>query len=223
MIPILYFDEVESTQDEAWKVGKILRRSVAVMAKRQIKGRGRCGRYWYSPPGGLYLSIYLPKKIPAEHGCRIQYYAATPLIEVLRLLYGVKAMLRWPNDVMVSGRKIAGILVENRVVGSYIEASVVGVGVNVNNDVEAVPEATSLKEILGRNLSLSHLLNEFLKRFLDIIENPHWRETLDYANSVLFREEHYVGCKPIKVVPVKVKENCCLDAIVDGEHKELCI
>jgi len=128
MIPIIYYDEVDSTQDLAWSMGKALGRELAIVAGAQRSGRGRCGRRWYSPPGGLYFSIYIQRRMPAEHACRLQYYAALAVYRALEKL-GVKCRIGWPNDLFVDRGKVSGIIVENLVVEGYVINSVIGIGV----------------------------------------------------------------------------------------------
>jgi BirA family biotin operon repressor/biotin-[acetyl-CoA-carboxylase] ligase len=142
-----WHDELGSTSDRL----KDLARAGApawtvVVGERQTGGRGREGRTWQSPKGGLYLSVLLR---PASERVSLIPLAAGVAVAEAVLEFGVRAELKWPNDVLVSGRKLAGILAEASSSGSGVEWVVLGVGVNVAVELEALPEplrqsATSL-------------------------------------------------------------------------------
>ncbi|HVQ24790.1 MAG TPA: biotin--[acetyl-CoA-carboxylase] ligase, partial [Planctomycetota bacterium] len=142
-----WHDELGSTSDRL----KDLARAGApawtvVVGERQTGGRGREGRTWQSPKGGLYLSVLLR---PASERVSLIPLAAGIAVAEAVLEFGVRAELKWPNDVLVSGRKLAGILAEASSSGSGVEWVVLGVGVNVAVELEALPEplrqsATSL-------------------------------------------------------------------------------
>ncbi len=126
-----------------------------VVAERQTAGRGRLGREWHSPPGaGLYLSILLRPREPIEELGRYAVTAAVALCEACRALAGDRVQIKWPNDVLGEGRKLAGILSELRTGGALGAEMVVGIGVNVNGLAEDFPEeirstATSLRLLRG--------------------------------------------------------------------------
>ncbi len=108
----------------------------AVLAERQTGGRGREGRTWESPPGGLYLSVLLrPQKAPAS---LLPLAAGVAVAEALSA-FGVASELKWPNDVLASGRKLAGILAEASSSGAGVEWVVLGIGVNVALDARSLP------------------------------------------------------------------------------------
>src|SRR4029453_12200030 len=116
------------------------------VGERQPGGRGREGRTWQSPKGGLYLSVLL--RPASERGSLIPLAAGVAVAEAV-LEFGVHAELKWPNDVLVSGRKLAGILAEASSSGSGVEWVVLGIGVNAAGEPDALPaplrqSATSL-------------------------------------------------------------------------------
>ena len=106
-----------------------------VTALRQTAGKGTKGRSFSSADGGLYLSV-------------MRFYESFP--------FGIKPVIRWANDVLVNGRKICGTLIENTFAGANIRRSIVGMGINVNNELpsELRQIAVSMREILGKRLSL---------------------------------------------------------------------
>jgi BirA family biotin operon repressor/biotin-[acetyl-CoA-carboxylase] ligase len=109
----------------------------AVLAERQTGGRGREGRTWESPPGGLYLSVLLR---PSGEGARLIPLAAGVAVAEAVAGFGVTGELKWPNDVLVSGRKLGGILTEGSSASAGVEWVVLGVGLNVTLDPRSLPE-----------------------------------------------------------------------------------
>jgi BirA family biotin operon repressor/biotin-[acetyl-CoA-carboxylase] ligase len=154
---IFRYSTIDSTNDEARRlIGKGEGEGVVVLAEEQGKGKGKPGRAWYSPPGqGIYLSaIVKPHKNPREIAS-ITLIGARAVVALLAEIAGLKSDIKLPNDVMVAGKKIAGILVE-RLDAGYI---IIGIGVNINQPVGSFPPdiaetATSLKIETGRDLSI---------------------------------------------------------------------
>jgi len=138
---------------------------MVVWADEQLSGRGRRGRGWVSPRGGLFLSIVLRPTLPQLPS--LLMLASVALVRVLERLFALPARLKWPNDVLIRGKKVAGILVETSFRGEVLEYAVVGVGLNVNLDPERYPEisatATSLSRELGRGVGLGQTLEALLE------------------------------------------------------------
>jgi BirA family biotin operon repressor/biotin-[acetyl-CoA-carboxylase] ligase len=126
---------------------------VAVVAERQTAGRGRRGRAWVSPPGGLYLSALLRPRVPPARAGLLPLAAGVAVAEVIEGL-GLAPELRWPNDVLLEGRKLGGILCEARVEAAGLAWVVIGVGLNVGTPADALAAVggTSLSSALGRTL-----------------------------------------------------------------------
>jgi BirA family biotin operon repressor/biotin-[acetyl-CoA-carboxylase] ligase len=163
---ICLFQSVFSTQDEARKlVQQGAREGTVVLAETQTGGRGRMGRDWFSPPGrGLWTSIILYPRLSSSTNV-ISLTCALAIANAIRAVSGLKALVKWPNDVVIGGRKTAGVLVE--ISG---KAAIVGTGINVNVDEEDFPpafkqSATSLLRELGREISRVSLMREFLHQF----------------------------------------------------------
>lgn len=113
----------------------------AVLARRQERGRGRQGRPWLSPAGqGVYLSVLLRPAIPAFEANWLGVIGALAVADALEQAGLSGVTLKWPNDVLASGRKIAGILVEPRIEAESVEFAVLGIGINVTQDQAAWPE-----------------------------------------------------------------------------------
>lgn len=159
------FKDVTSTQDVAKELAEAgAAEGTVVVAERQDKGRGRLGRKWLSPSGGLWFSIILRPNIPANDASRLTLMAAVAIAGALRDQAGIEAHIKWPNDVLVNGKKVCGILTEGGVRGHVLEYVAIGIGIDVNNNVDDLPSellvpATTLKDEAGQELDLSELLN----------------------------------------------------------------
>ena len=139
-----------------------------VWADQQTSGRGRLDRRWASGPGGLYFSLLLRPDGSPRDLVKVNLAAAQAAVQTL-LACGVKARIKPPNDVIgSSGRrsgKVCGILAEASGGAHRVDWMILGVGINVNNDVRAIPKAASLKSLTGRAWSKAHVLRLFLENF----------------------------------------------------------
>lgn len=139
---IVCYDEVASTMDAAWRIADP---AVGVMALTQTAGRGRFGRPWLSEPGGSLL-LSLTVEARAEVAGRLSIVAALAASDAVGALSGISPALKWPNDVLLNGRKVCGILIESRVDTAGRSLAVVGVGLNLDVDLSApgLEAATSI-------------------------------------------------------------------------------
>ncbi len=127
-----------------------------VTALRQTAGKGTKGRSFSSADGGLYLSVMrFYESFPAANAFEIMINSCVAVCKTVEG-FGIKPVIRWANDVLVNGRKICGTLIENTFAGANIRRSIVGMGINVNNELpsELRQIAVSMREILGNRLSL---------------------------------------------------------------------
>ncbi len=151
---------------------------VCVIADTQTAGRGRLGRTWYSPPGAaLYASLLLrPNFLPTARGGWLSMLAALAVRDGAAAILDTAGRpatdlkLKWPNDALLDGRKLAGILIESAVAEDALEWVIVGVGLNVNTRFDEAPEdvrlrATSLREAVGHALDLDQALAAVLLAF----------------------------------------------------------
>lgn len=127
MFDVRIFGSVGSTSDEVLRLARQgAAHGTVVVAREQTAGRGRVGRHWVSPPGNLYLSVLLRLGLPPVRIAEASFVTALAVADMVDVLLPVRASLKWPNDVLVSGAKIAGILVEQAE-----GVAIVGIGVNV--------------------------------------------------------------------------------------------
>ena len=156
--PLHFFERIGSTNDEALALAKGgAPEGTLVLADEQTSGRGRRGRNWSSPPGtNLYLSLVLRPTFSPRHAPELVPAVAVAAAEAMRAA-GAPAEIKWPNDLQIGGKKVAGILTELSARGDRIDFVVVGLGVNVNLAPDMLPPelqdvATSLAAALGRDL-----------------------------------------------------------------------
>ncbi len=170
-----HLDQVDSTQAEARRlIAAGEAEGWAIVAAQQSAGRGRLSRAWLSPPGNLYVSLILRPPLPLAGWPQFASMAALAVAETLDRLQVAGVALKWPNDVLVAGRKIAGVLSES--VSDYL---VIGIGLNVNADVPPdLPDATSLKLVLGHAVDLPSLLQALLGRLDNLLEDLDRGESL---------------------------------------------
>ncbi len=190
---IWHYDAVESTNDALKEIlGGEAEEGLVVWADRQVAGKGRHGRAWASPPGGLYLSVLLrPKEVHAQI---LGLLAGMPLVKTLRH-FGVFAVLKWPNDAVFQGRKLAGILSEGVYRGDHYHV-VLGVGINTNLDIDRLPpdvqpRATSLK----REVSLFVANEECLEYFLEQLDDVYSRYR--HTPAPLMMKEYRGACDTV--------------------------
>ena len=144
--------------------------TVAV-AETQTAGRGRLSRRWFSPESGLWFSIILKPELDAGKAPLLVFVSGLAAAKTLCDLYKLSAETKWPNDVLVKGKKICGILSEMKTHGKQVEYVVIGVGLNVNFGVKkALPEelwcnVTSVEDELGRKVRLESLFQSLLESF----------------------------------------------------------
>lgn len=165
-----YLPSVTSTQDLARARAEMgAAEGLAVIAGEQTMGRGRGGRTWWSPPtGGLYVSLLLRPRLQTRALSWITMCLALGVVEGVEDVCSLRPDLKWPNDVELQGRKLAGILAEGALQGGSLQYAVVGAGINVNLDFSSQPglgvTATSLQTVLGRAVALEPLLATVLGR-----------------------------------------------------------
>jgi BirA family biotin operon repressor/biotin-[acetyl-CoA-carboxylase] ligase len=191
-----YYPSVTTTMDVARKAAKEgASEGTVVVAEEQTTGRARLGRTWINPPGVVAVSIILRPEM--SQLIRLTMVAALATSRCIEKVTGLKTTIKWPNDVLIRGKKVSGILTESALRGQSVDWAVIGIGINVNFDPKAYPEiadiATSLSVELGKQVSqlevLLHLLNEieFFYSALRRDEPVHeeWRSKLETLGKVV--------------------------------------
>lgn len=163
---VYFFNELVSTMDTAFEMAnRNCTHGTVIVAGRQTGGRGRLTRVWHSEAGGLYFTVILRPDLPLEYSSRFGFVASYCLAQTLRRDFSLRAMVKWPNDLLVNDHKIAGMLSQVGADGDQIGFLNIGIGLNVNHTpIELAPQATSLSALLNRNVSRKEILSSFLKR-----------------------------------------------------------
>jgi BirA family biotin operon repressor/biotin-[acetyl-CoA-carboxylase] ligase len=161
---IHYFPEIGSTMDAARELAKKgAGEGTIVIAEVQSRGRGRLSREWLSPKGGIYFTLVLRPRISPAYAPRINLLASIAVAATIRKLFRLKAELKWPNDVLIAGKKVCGILAEMDAEMDVVNFVNVGIGINANTTIPQFEKAvTSLKDALGREISRKEFLSALL-------------------------------------------------------------
>lgn len=166
---IIYEEIMESTNKYAKKLGEEnVTNGTVVVTKKQTAGRGRRGRDWISPEGNCYFSLLLKPSIQTENASRLTLVSALALAEAIKNVAGLETQIKWPNDVVVDGKKLCGILTESSIDVNGLKYVVIGIGINVNQkkfDPEIDSMATSISLQLGQDVECAHMIAEFLNCF----------------------------------------------------------
>ncbi|MBM7577412.1 biotin--[acetyl-CoA-carboxylase] ligase [Jeotgalibacillus terrae] len=175
---IHYYESVESTQ----KIAHALAQEEApegtlVIAEEQISGRGRMARSWYSPKGtGIWMSLLLRPALPPQKAPQFTLIMAVAVVEAIQKVCDLQVDIKWPNDLLIKGKKITGILTELQADSEQIHSLIIGTGINVNQSESDFSEeirhiATSLKIESGQTFSRAEIVQEILKnleRYYDV-------------------------------------------------------
>lgn len=212
-------ESVGSTNDEAARLARMgAKHGTIVIAERQKSGRGRDGRTWESPPGGLYMSAVLRPPMPVVDVPPMTLAIGIGLCDAVRTT-GAPAVLKWPNDVLVADRKLAGVLVEAQSQGGKLESVIIGIGVNVDLSGGELPDAVAgtaitLAEAAGTTIDR----HAFLERMLAHVERWMDRYVSNGLEAVIpaWQERMAVGLNARATVDGEPMTGCVTGLDVDG-------
>jgi BirA family transcriptional regulator, biotin operon repressor / biotin---[acetyl-CoA-carboxylase] ligase len=224
---IRFYKNIRSTQTLAISLAEKTENvaGTVVIAEQQSDGVGRIGRKWISPKGGIWLSVILRPKIPITGSTLISFAAAIAVSDTINRITKLNSRLKWPNDIVIKGKKVAGILLDLAVQNKSIKYAVIGIGINANVNASKISSkidnsptffgVTSLNsELSDRNINKF----EFIKVLLETLEYYYlkleneknvdkiidkWKEGSDMLN---------------KAVKVKTKHKC-FDGVAVGIDK----
>jgi BirA family biotin operon repressor/biotin-[acetyl-CoA-carboxylase] ligase len=167
---IHYFHTIDSTNTKAYHLALHgAEEGEIVISESQDKGRGRLERHWLSPPFlNLYLSVILRPPIPPHRASLITLLAAVATAEAIEKFSGLRPLIKWPNDILLKDRKVAGLLNEIHSETDRIHFVILGIGVNLNMETKMFPRemravSTSLKKEMGRTISRKLFVQSLLK------------------------------------------------------------
>ncbi len=197
-----YFAEIDSTNTYARCLAEHgAREGGLVIAESQTEGRGRHGKRWVSPPNvNLYFSVVLRPKLAPARAPQITLMAAVALAETLQWFLPVPPAIKWPNDILVSGKKLAGILTEVSCGSEGVEFVILGIGVNVNYPLDLMPEeirqcATSIAIICQNKISRE----DFLRRLIQHLDRCYGEIEENGFAPLAPRWEAYFGLRGQRV------------------------
>ena len=191
-----------------------------IISEKQTNAKGRSGKYWESPLGGVWLSIILKPNVDHSRLPLITLATGVAVAKTLERIGVENPEIKWPNDIMINGKKVCGILTEAVAKFNTIENVIVGVGIDANLEISDFPEAlqpgtTTLKDELGRSGDENLLIKLFLEEFEKVSETFY---KTDYESILKgWRKRSYtIG----KIVEVREPFNIYYDAYVVGIGKE---
>ena len=199
-VNVVHYKEVDSTNAEARRLSvEGAESGLVVTAKKQTAGKGRRGRSWESPADeNLYLSILLRPSLEPEKAPMLTLVMAYSVAKALQK-EDIQVLIKWPNDLVLSGKKVCGILTEMNLSGTQVEDVIVGVGLNVNTmkfPDELEDKATSLRKETLRELECGELLQlilkEFDKQYQRFLENQNLEFLQEDYNAMLINRDREV-------------------------------
>lgn len=174
------FDSLDSTQSVAHKLAEQgAGEGTLVLAEQQTAGRGRMGRSWHSPKGkGIWMSLVLRPQIPVHFTPQLTLLVAVALCRTIRKIEPLPVAIKWPNDLLIEGKKISGILLESSAEDERLKYVIAGIGISVNLRDEDYPDelreiGTSLRIASGKEWNRTELIQSFLEQFETLYELYH--------------------------------------------------
>jgi BirA family biotin operon repressor/biotin-[acetyl-CoA-carboxylase] ligase len=162
---IIYLKKITSTNKYAKEnIKSNFPEGTLIIADNQTEGRGRKNRKWLSPYGGLWFSLILYPEIPIQNSMFLTMICSISIADAIKKNINVQPIIKWPNDLLLNGKKICGILTELDAEIDKINYTIIGIGINVNNTIEKSlkNKATTLKEYYGNDISRVKLLKDII-------------------------------------------------------------
>lgn len=197
-----YFSEIDSTNSYARRLAEQgAGAGEVIIAEAQTRGRGRLGRSWISPPFvNLYFSVILRPRLPPVHAPQLTLMAAVALADTIASFIRTPPSIKWPNDIVVGGKKLAGVLTESSCDSERIEFVILGIGVNLNYPVALMPEvirerATSIVSLTNNNVCRE----AFVRRLIQDLDRCYGELEEDGFDALATRWEALFGLRGKKV------------------------
>ena len=177
---IIHLSDIDSTNNFAAKLlsENLCQNGAVIMADVQTQVKGQRGNVWLSESGKNLLSsfVFKPDNLSVERQTVLTWATSLSLLETLRK-FNIEAQVKWPNDILINGKKIAGILIENQLQGNRINCSIIGIGLNINQ--------TSFSELIATSLILETNKKVEPRTFLNLLANE-MNEQFDFIKSSSF-------------------------------------
>ncbi len=193
---IIHLSNIDSTNNFAAKLlsENLCQNGAVIMADVQTEGKGQRGNIWLSESGKNLLSsfVFKPDNLSVENQIAITWATSLSLLETLRK-FNIEALIKWPNDIFVGGKKIAGILIENQLQGTRISCSIIGIGLNLNqtffDDLKATSVLLETKQIVEPRKFLNLLAHEMNEQFQLIYSSNFEILKVEYENNLFQMNE----------------------------------
>lgn len=219
---IKYFNTIDSTNKKAKELANDLSEGSVIISEEQTLGKGRIGRSWISPKNkGIWMSIILKPNLEPSKVSRVTQIGAVAVFKALEKM-NIKSQIKWPNDILIDGKKISGILTEMSGELNMIDYIVMGIGVNVNLDKSDIPDeleykATSIKieegKSIDRKILTSYILSEFEKYYMN------FKKQGDITGVIeILKENSALIGKEVRVIKgTQIRSGRAIDINEDGE------
>ncbi len=175
---VYYFNSIDSTQNFALEIAsKNNENGTVIISKRQTGGRGRMKRKWKSPIGGIWMSIIIQPKFDVSYATLVPVATSLALCIAIEKILKIKPELKWPNDITLKGKKVAGVLVDTSIISNEIENMVLGIGINFKikpyklaNTIKKTPNFYGITTLVKKNESALLLVQQFLHELENVFE-----------------------------------------------------
>ena len=227
---VTYYDTIDSTNKAAYGIAQAgAREGSIVIAEKQTKGRGRLSREWVSPANkGIYVSIILRPRITPFEAPSVTLMAAVSVCCAIREYTGAKALIKWPNDILINEKKAAGILTEMEAEQDSVKFIILGIGINVNAKTPELPKgAGSISEEMSNDISRAGLLRallEQLEQHYNILKNegfaPIRKEWIDFSATLGRRVRAVCMARKIEGEAIGIDPDGALRVRLDNGFQE---
>ena len=175
---IYYFNTIDTTQNFAMKIAsKKNENGSIVISKKQTGGRGRMKRKWKSPVGGIWMSIIVHPKFDVTYTTLIPIAASLALCIAIEKTWKINTKLKWPNDITLKGKKVAGVLTDASITSNHIESVVLGIGINfkinpneLESSIKKTPNFYGVTTLVKKNESMVPLIKQFLYELENVLK-----------------------------------------------------
>ena len=175
---VYYFDSIDSTQNFAMEIASNDKENgTVVISKKQTRGRGRMKRKWKSPAGGIWMSIIIHPKFDVSYTTLVPIATSLALCMAIEKILKIKPELKWPNDVTLKGKKVAGVLVDTSIISNEIENMVLGIGINFKikphelaSTIKKTPNFYGVATLVKKNERALPLVQQFLYELENVFQ-----------------------------------------------------
>jgi BirA family biotin operon repressor/biotin-[acetyl-CoA-carboxylase] ligase len=216
---VYYFDSTDSTQNFAMEIASNDKENgTVIISKKQTVGRGRMKRKWKSPTGGIWMSIIIHPKFDISYTTLVPIATSLALCMAIEKILKIKPKLKWPNDVTLKGKKVAGVLVDTSIISNKIENMILGIGINFKikphelaSTIKKTPNFYGVATLVKKNGKALPLVQQFLRELENVFQlinsrrikkiNSEWtkRSSTIGRNVSIITDEGNVNGKAVKI------------------------